>query len=180
LEPRNLLNDTIANAGYFYNTCDLALSSNICPIPILVRFPRTLYAPQPKSSLYLHSRIPSGLPSNPLVRQVSLHKSCSPSPNNVDQRYGTPHPTPKAILSSNATIKIVVTIATIKRLMPQDHVSRNNMRLKGGLASYLVITASRCASSPRASIAPVSSSIASNAGLHIAPFGVDYMSKGKR
>ena len=102
------------------------------------------------------------------------------SPNNVDQRYGTPHPTPKAILSSNATIKIVVTIAIIMRLMPQNHVSRNNMRLKGGLASYLFITASRCASSPRASIAPVSSSIASNAGLHIAPFGVEDMSKGKR
>jgi hypothetical protein len=94
LEPRNLLNDTIANAGYFYNTCDLALSSNICPIPLLVRFPRTLYAPQPKSSLYLHSRIPSGLPSNPLVRQVSLHKSCSPKSEQrrPEIRHSPPYP----------------------------------------------------------------------------------------
>jgi hypothetical protein len=53
------------------------------------------------------------------------------------------------------------------------------MRRNGGLVSYLFITASRCASSPLASIAPESSSIANNAGLHSAPFGVEDIGKGK-
>jgi len=101
-------------------------------------------------------------------------------PKSALQTYGSPHPTPNATRSFSDTIKTVVTIAIVMRLIPQNHVSRNSMRRNRGPASYLFITASRCASSPRASIAPVSSSIASNAGLHRAPFGVEDIWKGNR
>jgi hypothetical protein len=148
-------------------------------IPVLAANPRT---PSPRNPNQVYILTPEYLPVCQAILsslKLFLTNRTVQSPNKPAHRYGTPHPTPKAMLSSNATIKIVVTMAIIIKLMPQNHVSRNSMRLNGGLASYLFITASRCAISPRASIAPVSSSIASNAGLQRAPFGVEDMSKGR-
>lgn len=111
--------------------------------------------------------------------KLAFTKTTDARTKNAAQRYGKPHPTPKATCSSREKIRMVVITAIPKNPTPQTQLSLSIIFRNKGLDSYRLITARRAASSPRASIEAESSMIARSAGRKGDPFGVEDISNGR-